>query len=126
MTLFKIDVEEKLNDFPNNEIEHLNDSFETNIPVNEPSNELYSPVNTILSNLSKQQVDINLDSNTNLRFVKYFVGETIRMRCIIPEGSHVVSHYKCKTKLFIQIVTKHYLRQYFQLYVYIRNGLFGI
>ncbi|VDO76738.1 unnamed protein product [Schistosoma curassoni] len=89
MTLFKIDVEEKLNDFPNNEIEHLNDSFETNFPVNEPSNELYSPVNTILSNLSKQQVDINLDSNTNLRFVKYFVGETIRMRCIIPEGSHV-------------------------------------
>lgn len=110
MTLFKIDVEEKLNDFPNNEIEHLNDSFETNFPVNEPSNELYSPVNTILSNLSKQQVDINLDSNTNLRFVKYFVGETIRMRCIIPEGSHVVSHYKCQTKLFIQIVTKHYIR----------------
>ncbi|CAH8612587.1 unnamed protein product [Schistosoma bovis] len=84
------DFEEKLNDFPNNEIEHLNDSFETNFPVNEPSNELYSPVNTILSNLSKQQVDINLDSNTNLRFVKYFVGETIRMRCIIPEGSHVI------------------------------------
>ncbi|CAI2732332.1 unnamed protein product [Schistosoma spindalis] len=84
------DVEEKLNHFSNNEIEHYNDSLETNFPVNEPSSELYSPVNTILSNLSKQQVDINLDSNTNLRFVKYFVGETIRMRCIIPEGSHVI------------------------------------
>ncbi|CAH8634336.1 unnamed protein product [Schistosoma rodhaini] len=86
------DVEEQLNNFSNNEIDHFNDSLETSFSINEPSNELYSPVNTILPNLSKQQqqVDINLDSNTNLRFVKYFVGETIRMRCIIPEGSHVI------------------------------------
>ncbi|CAH8543986.1 unnamed protein product [Schistosoma turkestanicum] len=81
------ETNEKLDDSLYNEIEQLNDS---RISINKTFSDFYSPSSTVLYNLNKQQIDINLDSNTNLRFVKYFVGETIRMRCIVPEGPYVI------------------------------------
>ncbi|KAK4468561.1 hypothetical protein MN116_007756 [Schistosoma mekongi] len=84
------DVTSEFYNFTINEMEQFNDSLELIPSENETFKEFNSSFHTEVSNLSKQQIDVNSDSNTNLKFVKYLIGETIRMRCIIPEGPYVI------------------------------------
>ncbi|CAH8615290.1 unnamed protein product [Heterobilharzia americana] len=86
------DRDPEMNSFTDSdfEIETSNSTVDNVSTSKDTSNDFSIPVNISLTSLPKSGNNTNFDYRMDFKFIKYFVGETIGMRCIIPEGPYVV------------------------------------